>query len=94
MKLLMWLLVGFSFTGISFWLIVVTHANLIPVVVFVAANVVATLGTFWMMWVAMREEKQPWPMFWLAFVPFLSLWYYFERVRPRRLSRRRQGNNC
>jgi hypothetical protein len=85
MKLWMWLLVGFSVSGISFWLIVVTHANPIPVVLFVAANVVATVGTFWMMWVAMREEKQPWPMFWLAFVPFSSLWYYFERVRPRRL---------
>jgi hypothetical protein len=85
MKLWMWVLLGFSVTGISFWLIVVTHANPIAVVLFAAANVVATLGTFWMMWVAMREEKPPWPMFWLAFVPFSSLWYYFDRVRPRRL---------
>jgi hypothetical protein len=72
-------------TGISFWLTVVTHSHPIPVAIFVVANVVATVGSFWMMYVALREEKQPWPMFWLAFVPFSSLWYYFERVRPRRL---------
>jgi hypothetical protein len=85
MKLWMWLFVGFSVTGISFWLIVATHANPIPVAIFVTANVVATLGAFWMMYVALREEKPPWATFWLAFVPFSSLWYCFERVRPRRL---------
>jgi hypothetical protein len=57
----------------------------LPVAIFAAANVVATLGTFWMMYVAIHEEKPPWPMFRLAFVPFSSLWYYFELMRPRRL---------
>jgi hypothetical protein len=85
MKLWMWVFVGFSVTGISGGLIVVTHANPIFVAIFAAANVVATLGTLWMMYVAMRAENPPWPMFWLAFLPFSSLWYYFERVRPRRL---------
>jgi hypothetical protein len=85
MKFWAWLLIGFGIVGISFWLIVVTHAHLIPVVIFVAIDVVATLGSFWMMYVALHEEKQPWPMFWLAFVPFSSLWYYFQPLRPRRL---------
>jgi hypothetical protein len=80
MKLWTWLLIGFSVTGISSWLIVKTHSHPIPVAIFVAADIVATLGTFWMMYVAMRED-----MFWLAFVPFSSLWYYFEKVGPRRL---------
>ena len=30
MKLWTWLLVGFSIAGISFWLVVVTHAHPIP----------------------------------------------------------------
>ena len=85
MKLSMWFFVGFSIAGISFWLTVVTHAHPVPVAIFIAAVVVATLGSFWMMYVALREEKQPWTMFWLAFVPFSSLWYYFERVLRRRL---------
>lgn len=38
MKLWMWLLVGFSVAGISFWLIVVTHANPIPVALFVRSQ--------------------------------------------------------
>lgn len=45
---------------------------------------VMSLGAFWMMYFSVRHEKRPLPMFLLAFVPFASLWYYFERVRPRR----------
>jgi hypothetical protein len=51
MKLWIWLFVGLGVTGISFRLIVVTHANPIPVAIFAAANVGATLGTFWVMYV-------------------------------------------
>ena len=80
----MWLLLGFTIAGISFWLTVLTHGNPIPTTVFTAADVASAVGSSWMIYVALREEEQPWPLFWLAFVPFASLWYYFERVRPRR----------
>jgi hypothetical protein len=81
MKLWLWFVLGMSVLGISFWLIVITHANPVPVTVFVVTTAVASIGQFWMMYVALRCEKKPWPMFWLAFVPFASLWYYFGRVR-------------
>jgi len=92
MKLWLWVLIGMSVAGLSFWLIVITGANPVPVTVFVVTVVVASVGAFWMMYVALRCEKNPWPMFWLvAFVPFASLWYYFERVRhSKRLMRWRE----
>ena len=45
---------------------------------------VSPVGTFWMLYMSIRHEKHPLPMIMLAFVPFASLWYYFERVRARK----------
>jgi len=84
MKLWAWALGGLSIMAISFWLIVLTDANPIPLTVFVLGCVVGSAGAFWMMYVAVQQEKRPWPMIWLAFVPFSCLWYYFDRFRPRR----------
>jgi hypothetical protein len=56
-KLWMWLLVGLGIALVSFRLIVVTHAHPIAVAIFVASDIVATLGSFWMMYVAFHEEK-------------------------------------
>ena len=81
MKLWVWVILGFSIAGLAFWFVVKTDGNPVPVTVFIVTDIVATLGAFWMMYVALRCEKNPWPMFWLAFLPFASLWYYFERVR-------------
>jgi multisubunit Na+/H+ antiporter MnhE subunit len=85
MKLWAWVLGALSIMAVSFWLIVRTDASPIPLAVFVIGCAVGSVGAFWMMYVAMQQEKRPWPMIWLfAFVPFSCLWYYFERVRPRR----------
>src|SRR3954447_10985933 len=84
MKLAMWVLMGSSVTGVSFWLVFVTQANPIPVSIFVLSDAAATVGAIWMMELATREETHPAPMIWLAFLPFSFLWYYFERVRPSR----------
>ncbi len=81
MKLWAWVILGMSVAGLTFWLIVLTDGNPVLVTVFVLTDAVATLGAFWMMYVALRCEENPWPMFCLAFLPFASLWYYFERVR-------------
>ena len=92
MKLWAWVILGMSVAGLSFWLIVITDANPVPVTLFAVTDAVATLGAVWMMYVTLRFEKNPWPMFWLAFVPFASLWYYFERVRHnKRLMRWRES---
>jgi hypothetical protein len=47
------------------------------------------IGAFWMMYMSVRYEKSPVPMLLLAFIPFTFLWYYFERVRPNKLTRSR-----
>ena len=42
---------------------------------------IAPLGGFWMIYKSIRCEKKPFPIVFLAFIPFTFLWYYFERVR-------------
>ena len=42
---------------------------------------------FWMLYQAIRYEAKPlWYVLLAAFVPFASIWYYFERYRPRKRS--------
>ncbi len=48
----------------------------------------APVGAFWMMYMAIRYEKNPFLLVLLAmFIPFTFLWYYFERVRPGKVRR-------
>ena len=42
---------------------------------------VPPLGAWWMIYMAIRYEKNPLPMILLAFLPYTFVWYYFERVR-------------
>jgi hypothetical protein len=51
-------------------------------VAFVALFAIPPFGAFWMMYQAIRHEKNPFPMIALAFIPYTFLWYYFERIRP------------
>jgi hypothetical protein len=57
---------------------------------FVALFVIPPLGAFWMMYMSVRYEKHPLRFVLLTFIPFTFLWYYFERVRPRKLRRNRE----
>jgi hypothetical protein len=57
---------------------------------FVALFAIPPLGAFWMMYMSIRNEKSPFPMVLLAFIPFTFLWYYFERVRTGKLRRLRE----
>ena len=51
---------------------------------------IAPLGAFWMMYMSIRYEKKPFPILLLAlFIPYTFLWYYFERVRPKKLGKDR-----
>ena len=51
------------------------------VMVFFGAS---SLGGIWMIYRAVRYERHPLAKILLAFVPYSFLWYYFERVRPRK----------
>jgi hypothetical protein len=43
-------------------------------------------GTLWMVYQAVRHEPRPLQYVVLACFPFAFIWYYFERVRPRKSS--------
>lgn len=88
MKLFLWILLGLAVAGLTFWAIVIEGPESpalvsLVVVVFTASPI----GAFWMLYVAIRYETRPLPMVLVAFIPFSFLWYYFERVRPGRLTR-------
>ncbi len=81
-KLVGWILAGLSVTGLAFWMITAdlgTKPLILPLVVAVFA--VPPIGAFWMLYMAIRYEKNPLPMMMMAFIPYGFLWYYFERVR-------------
>ena len=44
-------------------------------------TVVPTVGAFWMIYTAIRFEKNPLPFILLAIIPFACFWYYFDRAR-------------
>lgn len=61
-----------------------------PVIVLglIALCAIPSVGAFWMMYMSIRHERNPFLMVALAmFVPFMFVWYYFDRVRPGKLGR-------
>ena len=84
MRILPWTLAGFAVTGLAFYAVVSpwfpknSVTQLLAVLFFGAP----TLGAFWMLYTAIRNERNPLPIVLLAFLPYAFLWYYFERVRP------------
>jgi hypothetical protein len=89
MKLLLWVLLGFVVAGIAFWTLV-TEGPQNPLLVFLVVVIFAmpSIGAFWMLYMAIRYQTHPLPMMFLAFLPYAFLWYYLERVRPGKLTRR------
>ena len=88
MKLFLYIVGGTIVTGLVFWFITTSNApaNSLLTIFFAAICIASPLGAFWMTYMAIRYEKNPWPMVLLGlFVPFTFLWYYFERVRPGKL---------
>lgn len=87
MRLVLWIALGFLITGVAFWLAVgPAVSNRLLLTLVVPVFVIPPFGAFWMMYSAARYEKHPLSMVLLAFVPYAFLWYYFDRVRPRRLT--------
>jgi hypothetical protein len=86
MKLLLYVVGGFVSTAAGILLITWGQAPAgHPVMLFALWGLcgIPVVGTFWMAYMTIRYEKNPFPMLLLAFlIPFTFLWYYFERFRP------------
>ena len=94
MKLLFYVVGGFVAMGAAALLITRGQApanNPAILIAFVALFGIPPLGAFWMIYMSIRHEKNPLPIVLLAFIPFTFLWYYFERVRLRTLSKTRDS---
>ena len=89
MKLFLYVAVGFVLTVSVVLLLTrgpVPENHPVILVLLVGLFGLAPLGAFWMMYMSIRYERRPFPLLVLAlFIPFTFLWYYFERVRPRKL---------
>jgi len=84
MKLPLLIVLGVIALAFAFWFVVLCTKTLLSaplMLVVILVFVVSPIGSFWMIYMAVRHEKQPLPMVFFAFVPFSSFWYYFERVR-------------
>lgn len=88
MKMFVWAILGFAMAGLAFWIVSSTETippHPLPLAVLAFIFGVAPLGSFWMMFMAIRYESRPWPYVLLAFLPYTFLGYYFERVRGKKL---------
>ena len=94
MKSFLWVTIGLIVSGLAFWIVTSTEtvpARPLPILVLALIFAVSPLGSFWMMYMAIRYEENPLPYILLAFIPYYSLGYYFERVRGRQLTRGTHG---
>jgi len=92
-KLWLYSLGGFIASVLAFFLLLFPARSLDPngLAMFVLMSppfAFVAVGGLWMMKTALLQEPKPLPLIVLAStVPFAFLWYYFERVRPSRLTR-------
>jgi hypothetical protein len=80
-KILLW--IGVAVTGLAFWMVVSPWFPKDPGIEFLVLVFFSmpAMGAFWMLYVAIRNERHPLPIVLLAFLPYTFLWYYSERVR-------------
>ena len=88
-KMFVWVIVGLVVAGAAFWF--VTSNGPVPagpmsIVAIALVFGISPIGSFWMLYIVIRYEKRPMPYILLAFLPYFSLGYYFERVRGKRLT--------
>jgi hypothetical protein len=86
MKIFLWVLLGFTVAGVAFYIVISPWFPRNPVTEFLAFVFFGapSVGAFWMLYLVIRYERHPLPLILLAFLPYTFLWYYFERVRPRK----------
>jgi hypothetical protein len=65
---------GLVVAGAAFWMIITPGVPRSPVYILPLVLIfgVSPSGTFWMFYMAVRHEKNPWPMILLAFIPYTS----------------------
>ena len=82
MKLAAYVIAGFVVLGLAFFMVTQpVGRNPLFMALFVFIFAIPPFGTFWMMYQAIRYEKEPFPLILLAFLPYTFLWYYFEHAR-------------
>jgi hypothetical protein len=93
MKFALWVLLGLGVTGVAFWLVTSPWFPKNPVIetIVFAFFALPSVGAFWMLYVAVRFERNPTAYVFLAFIPYSFMWYYFERVRGGTLMKRKVG---
>jgi hypothetical protein len=84
-KLIIWVMSGFAVAALCAWMLTIVQGAFRPLVIGLSVIVYAapSVGALWMLYAAVRTEKNPLRFIVTAFIPFSFLWYYFERVRPR-----------
>ena len=84
MKLLLHIVGGFVAMAAAVLLITrgqAQESNPAILFAYVALFAISPIGSFWMLYMSIRHEKNPFPFVLLSLIPFTFLWYYFERVR-------------
>jgi hypothetical protein len=83
MKTFIWILTIIGLCALALWIVMgpaVFEGK--PVAILAGLFfLLPSLGVFWMLFVVVRHEPEPLPYVVLAFIPFVFLWYYFERYR-------------
>jgi uncharacterized membrane protein YqjE len=89
-RMFLWAVLGFALAALASWLFdsITNPLKPLTLVGLAILYVVAPLGSFWMLFVVIRHEKHPLPWILLAFLPYFSVGYYFERVRRNRVETR------
>ena len=88
-KMFVWVIVGLVVAGATFWFVTSNGpvpASPMSIVAIALVFVISPIGSFWMLYIVIRYEKRPMLYILLAFLPYFSLGYYFERVRGKRLT--------
>jgi len=86
MKTALFVMLIAGLNSLMAWVVFSRGAIKDPLVLFmlVVLFVVPNIGTIWMLYVSIRFEKHPLAFAFLAFIPYAFMWYYFQRVRPRK----------
>ena len=88
-KMLLWATLGMAVTGVAFWIVSGTATvppHPLPLVILALIFVVSPLGSFWMLYMAIRYESRPLLYVFLAFLPYFFVGYYLDRVRGKKLN--------
>lgn len=90
-KIFWWVALGLCVTGLALWMVTTPLVPRSPVfyALFVAIFAISPIGTFWMLYAATRYEKHPLPLILPAFIPYASLWYYFDRFHSVKHARKK-----